>query len=216
MSRVSVLSARALPAGATSGSGVDLAADEEVGAAHDAAGLLQDKARDVALAHVVDRRGRRLCRDAQFLQGGAAERDGGFEGLAKLEVDLAIHELDGVKAIVGAHEGAGLPEIGVNELDDLERRLAAVDADADHLRLPRPGGPQHVEAGAVAVIDAEPEPAGIADPADVVVDHRDVDPVGEQNLVDHLPEAPEPDDEDAARQIPRPPAEGTSCAGDAS
>ena len=71
--------------------------------------------------------------DAELLEGRAAEGEGRFEGLAHLVIDVELHEIDRVDAIIGAHVGARLRELLVDDLDDLQRRLAVVDADADDL-----------------------------------------------------------------------------------
>ncbi len=62
-------------------------------------------------------------------------------------------------------------------------------------------GAQHVEPGAVAVIDLEPEIAGGPDHLDVGVDDRHVDALGQQRLGNDLGEAAEADEQHAAVQV---------------
>ena len=102
---------------------------------------------------------------------------------------------------IGAHEAAGVLEVLVNDLDDLDHRFLLVDADADHLGLLGAGRPQHVEARAVAVIDLKAEASRVADALHILVDHRRLDALRQQDLVDDLPEAAEADHEDAAFQL---------------
>ena len=95
--------------------------------------LLHDEAGDVAAAHVARDRRRLLCLDAELLERRTPEAQRRFEGLAELVVDLQLHQIDGVDAVVGAHEGAHLRELLLDDLDDLQGGLAVVDADADDL-----------------------------------------------------------------------------------
>ena len=120
MSRVSALSPRALAEGVEERLRGDLRAGHQFGASHRVAGFLQNQARGVPLANFIGRCRGGLGIDAEFLQGRAGERDGGFEHFADLEIHVPFQERDGADSVIGAHETPGIGEVLVNDLDDLD------------------------------------------------------------------------------------------------
>ncbi|GJE07820.1 hypothetical protein AOPFMNJM_3150 [Methylobacterium jeotgali] len=98
-----------------------------------------------------------------------------------------------MRPVEGPHVGAHRAELLVDHVDDLEGRLPVVDADADELDPADAGRAQHVEAGAVAVVDPEAEACGAADLVDILVDDGDADALRQQHLGQDLPEAAEAD-----------------------
>ena len=106
-------------------------------------------------------------------------------------------------AVEAAHQHRRLRKGRTHHFGDARGRGAVVHADRDHARPAGAGGMQHVEPGAIAVINLETEVGGAGDHADVVVDDRHVHAAGQQGLARHLAEATEADHEHAALQAVR-------------
>ena len=106
-----------------------------------------------------------------------------------------------MSAIVRAHEQFGVGELALDQIDDLIGDLGLFDADGDQARAAGTGGAQHIEAGAVAVIDLEAEAAGALDHLDVAIDDGHVHALGQEKLRDHLAEAAEADDQHRAAGV---------------
>jgi hypothetical protein len=103
-------------------------------------------------------------------------------------------------AVIGAHE-----QLGQRELDWTSStiRSASSGLSTQTRMVSRALGarsPQHIQTGAVAVIDLEAELAGGLDHLDIVVDDGDVHVARQQRLGDDLGEAAEADDQDALAQ----------------
>jgi hypothetical protein len=103
-----------------------------------------------------------------------------------------------VGAVPRADVETRVGEFAAHEVDDPVGRLGLVDAHADDPRLFGARRAQHVATRAVAEIDAEAEARRLADALGAGVDDRRIDRAGEEHLRDHLPEAPEADDEHLA------------------
>ena len=141
--------------------------------------------------------------DAERDQRRLAEAHRRFEGLADLVVDAGADEAERMAAVEGADEELGERELGLDDLDDAVGLLRLVDADEDRLGAAGAGGAQHVEPGAVAIVDLEAEAGGGPDHVGVGIDDRDVDLAGEQRLARHLAEAAEADDQRLAGEAVR-------------
>src|SRR5438067_10391297 len=101
----------------------------------------------------------------------------------------------GVPAIERAHVNLRGGKFGMNEVDNAACGLRVVGAHRDQPRLARARRAQHIEPGAVAVIDLEPEAGDTLEHLRIVVDGSDVDTFGKQALGDDLAEAPKTDNQ---------------------
>ena len=103
-------------------------------------------------------------------------------------------------AIERAHQQLGLGELVGDQFDDAIGILVVVDAHRDRTRGPRARRMQHIQAGAVAVVDLESEALGVMDHVHVVVDDGHIHIARQQRLTRHLAEATEADQQHAAGQ----------------
>ena len=128
--------------------------------------------------------------DAQCAECLAAHHDRAVEHLALDPGHAQPLHRQRLPPIEHPHHDLGPGE----RLDDRRQPLGAevgvVDAEEDPFRVFRPGGPQQVDAGAVAIIDLGVEPGGALDLLGLAVDQRDGHALGHEHLRDGLAEAP--------------------------
>ena len=129
-----------------------------------------------------------------------AHGEGAVEGLADLEGHVALDEIQRMAAVIGADIELRLREFLLRQGDDAVGGGAVGGADQDGAGTAGAGGAQHVEAGAVAVIDLEAEAGGGADHLHIGLDGGDGEAACQQGLAGHLAEAAEADDQRVAMQ----------------
>src|SRR5436305_13678603 len=155
---------------------------QKIDTSRDPLGLLQGEPIEITTAYELLHVRSALRIELKRLEGLAAKCQGRLVGLAQLELNAFAEQLQGVATVIGAYVKFRAGKFGVNKIDDAAGRFPVVNADGDEPHLDRSGGAQHVEAGAIAVIDLEAEPCCLLDHQRIVVDRGDIDSFGQQTL----------------------------------